>query len=130
MNNKEIKCVIDSWQRINVQTEKACYHFFNCLFKKEPSLEPLFDTNSQAKQRQYTNMLNLIVNGLEQINNLEESLQALGQTHKKYGATQSHYDAMRDSLIETINHSCDEKLSEEEENAWGKAFDLFSKMMN
>ena len=130
MNTRESSLVIDSWRKVSVDIEAAGGVFFERLFEKSPSLKTLFKNDLQTMQRQFTNMLNVIINGLEQADSLREPLKKLGETHRGYGAKQADYDLMSECLIETIEQCSQEILSQAEKLAWQKAFRLFSDMMN
>lgn len=129
MTPNQIALVQNSWTDINTSAESLGKIFFVRLFELDPTVRELFKNEIDAQSRQFINMLNITVNGLDQLTLLTETLSALGMRHSNFGVLNEHYDTMRDALLWTLAQKFGDKFTPELENAWNEAFSSLTTIM-
>jgi hemoglobin-like flavoprotein len=93
--------------------------FYENLFTFYPSVKPLFSkTNMQKQQRHLLSALMLVIENLRNPEAIEEQLLALGERHIGYGALPSHYYAVIETLLETLQEFFAERWSEKLHSTW------------
>lgn len=103
--------------------------FYSDLFIKHPEIRELFPISMQAQRDHLVVALGQIISQVDRVDALTAFLQGLGRDHRKFGAIAEHYDAVRDSLLETIAHFSGDSWTPELANDWMDAYSLIASIM-
>lgn len=126
----DIQRLQSSWSRIAPNRERIGEAFFLRLFKADPSLATLFQNDSKTQGRQFAGMLNIVINGYEQLPLLEDSLASLGSRHKHAGVSAENIKLMEDTLVEVLREEIGDEFDKELEQTWRKIYETIVKKMS
>jgi len=92
--------VAHTWKRITPFADAAVREFYDRLFEIDPTTRRLFQATDMGEQRRkLLSALALVVDGIDHLEALLPSLEALGRRHARIGVTARHYDAVGDALL-------------------------------
>jgi len=104
--------------------------FYDILFRKHPSTQALFKSNSLNAQRtMLSKTLLAVVDHLDDDAWLAQNLKPLGKGHVAYGVTNEMYGWVGNSLVAAIAEVCDEDWTSAHEAAWRAAYARISALM-
>lgn len=130
MNDQDVALIQGSWNRLVGQEERMIDRFYRLLFDLHPEFEPMFTQGVEVQRLKFISMLNLIVNGLDHMDALEEPLLELGRKHQHLNISLRDYELVNKIFIQAINDVSDKPLSDQERNAWMKGLTLISSIMD
>jgi NAD(P)H-flavin reductase/hemoglobin-like flavoprotein len=119
----------DSFGKISMHGDEVPLFFYSDLFIKHPEIRELFPISMQAQRDHLVVALGQIISQVDRADELTAFLQGLGRDHRKFGAIAEHYDAVRDSLLETIAHFSGDSWTPELANDWMDAYSLIASIM-
>ena len=129
MTNAEIKLVQDSFSKVFPIADKAAEIFYNRLFELDPNLKPLFKTELKDQGKKLMSMLATAVNGLNNLNEIVPTIQALGKRHKNYKVTKESYATVGTALIYTLSKGLGDDFTPEVKEAWTRVYGVLSSTM-
>lgn len=129
INEQTLSLIQTSWQKMVPRREDIIQRFFRRLFETSPELEPLFSKDLHTQSRQFAGMLNLIINGIDQMDTIAPSLDTLGKTHRSYGITREQIKVMEDVLIDTFSQELGNAFTPELEMAWRESYNAITANM-
>jgi len=103
--------------------------FYERLFYMAPSLRHMFPADMRDQKRKLIVMLAAAVNGLEDLDTLAPVLMELGARHAGYGVKDSHYKAVGDALIWTLERGLADQFTADVERAWVRVYLLVAATM-
>ncbi|GAB3504044.1 globin family protein [Spirosoma knui] len=103
--------------------------FYEYLFIQNPNLRRLFTGPMDAQYQKFVAMLNAIVVGIEQPATMLANVQTLGQRHATYGVRPSHYDAVGDALLWTLERGLGKDWTTEAKTAWHCCYQALTQLM-
>ena len=103
--------------------------FYERLFYMAPSLRQMFPTDMRDQKRKLMVMLANAVQGLENLDALAPLVMALGARHARYGVKDSHYKAVGEALIWTLERGLGNEFTPEVEQAWVRVYRLIAATM-
>ena len=103
--------------------------FYERLFYMAPSLRRLFPGDMRDQKRKLMVMLASTVQGLGDLDALVPQLLALGARHASYGVKDSHYKAVGDALIWTLERGLANAFTPDVERAWVRVYLLVAATM-
>ena len=104
--------------------------FYDILFRRWPSTQALFKSNSLNAQRtMLSKALLAAVDHLEDEAWLSEHLEPLGRGHLAYGVTPEMYDGVGEALVESIAEVCEDDWTEAHARAWTDAYARITRAM-
>ncbi len=103
--------------------------FYERLFYMAPSLRRLFPGDMTDQKRKLMVMLAGIAHGLGDLDALVPQLLALGARHASYGVKDSHYKAVGDALIWTLERGLANAFTPDVERAWVRVYLLVAATM-
>jgi len=74
-------------------------------------------------------MINTVVNSLDKLCPILETIEEMGRRHVAYGVTEAHYDTVGSALIWTLGQGLGEKFTPAVKNAWAEAYDTLASTM-
>jgi hemoglobin-like flavoprotein len=103
--------------------------FYGKLFLSEPRLQHLFITSPEDQSRKLVEMLNLIVGRLDRLEELKNEIRSLAIRHVRYGVQPSHYQAVGEALLWTLQQGLGKDWDDEVREAWSCCYDLIAGAM-
>ncbi len=103
--------------------------FYERLFYMAPSLRPMFPTDMRDQKRKLMVMLTSAVHGLDNLDMLAPQLMALGARHSRYGVKDSHYKAVGEALIWTLDKGLGPAFTPQVKGAWVSAYTTLATVM-
>ncbi len=125
----QIALVRKSFDRLRPIPRGAGKDFYETLFALDPSLRPLFSTDSENQGAMFVVALGLALKGLDADADVDSSLMELGRRHVLYGAKDTHFDAFREALLCMFAQRLGPDFTPEMAEAWRAAFDRISDVM-
>lgn len=119
----------DSFSKISMHGDEVPLFFYSDLFIKHPELRELFPISMKAQRDHLVVALGQIVSQVDRVDELTVFLRGLGRDHRKFGAIGEHYDAVRDSLLETIARFSGDAWTPELAADWMDAYSLIAGIM-
>jgi NAD(P)H-flavin reductase/hemoglobin-like flavoprotein len=121
--------VKDSFAKIAMHGDEVPLFFYSDLFIKHPEIRELFPISMKAQRDHLVIALGQIISQVDRVDELTAFLKGLGRDHRKFGAITEHYDAVRDSLLETIAHFSGDSWTHELATDWMDAYSLIASIM-
>jgi len=119
----------ESFARVTNHGDELPLFFYSDLFIKHPEVRDLFPVSMTTQRGRFVNALMKIVSQVDRIGELTVFLQGLGRDHRKFGAAIEHYDAVRGSLMATLEHFSGPAWTPELAADWHEAYDLIGAVM-
>lgn len=113
MEPEQITLVQESWEKVVPISEKAAELFYGKLFEMDPSVEALFEIDTEEQGRKLMNTINLAVRGLNKLDALVPVLKELGRRHLNYGVQDEHYDTVGGALLWTLEQGLGDAFTRE-----------------
>lgn len=129
MTPEQISLVQTSWAKVAPIADQAADIFYDRLFEVAPGVRPLFADDMAKQKRALMGMLSTAVNGLNKLDAILPAVQALGERHVGYGATDEHYEVVAAALLFTLRKGLGDGFSEEVEEAWIRAYTILAGVM-
>ncbi len=104
MTSEQIDLITKSWSRVS-QDPNLIQSFYDKLFEIAPSTRHYFpaDLTKQSEKLAYT--LGFVVGNLDRLENIQDAIQNLGNTHKKLKVKEEEYGFMKEALLITIDNA-------------------------
>eukprot|EP00242_Pyramimonas_sp_CCMP2087_P017367 CAMPEP_0198200878 /NCGR_PEP_ID=MMETSP1445-20131203/3782_1 /TAXON_ID=36898 /ORGANISM="Pyramimonas sp., Strain CCMP2087" /LENGTH=164 /DNA_ID=CAMNT_0043871045 /DNA_START=221 /DNA_END=715 /DNA_ORIENTATION=- len=117
------RIIQDSWAKIRPIEEGDFTYlplfFYPKLFELDPTTKPLFEDITMENQgKKLMLMLNVAVDGVEDLDSLVKLLTSLGRRHAMYGCTEEQYDAVGQALIFTLASGLGKEFTPRVKEAW------------
>ena len=130
MTPDEIRLIRTSWQLVVPIADDAAALFYGRLFELDPTLRAMFTrTDLREQGRKLTQMLAVVVVGLERLDTLLPAVRALGKRHAGYGVRDEHYDTVARALLWTLGHEHGPDFTPGTLAAWTTAYGLLANVM-
>jgi hemoglobin-like flavoprotein len=129
MTPEKIALVRASWQQVLPIKDTAAQLFYGRLFELDPALRGLFKGDMVEQGRKLMAMLNTVVNSLDKLAPILETIEEMGRRHVAYGVTEAHYDTVGSALIWTLSKGLDEQFTPSIEDAWLEAYGTLASAM-
>ncbi|MGV6818484.1 MAG: globin family protein [Thiotrichales bacterium] len=118
MTPEQKQLVKDSWEKVVPISETAADLFYNRLFEIAPETQSYFKGDMKEQGAKLMTMINVAVNGLDNIEALVEPLKDLGKRHVDYGVTQKDYDSVGAALLWTLEQGLGDAFTDDVKEAW------------
>lgn len=129
MTQNDIQLIKSSWGWILTRRNKAADLFYDKLFKVAPSVKPLFPEDLTEQKKKLIDSISIVVNNLNKVDDVKETLMALGERHRNYGAVAAHYPVVANVLIATLQEGMGARFTKEAKTAWQKALNIINSVM-
>jgi len=103
--------------------------FYERLFETNPEIKPLFKGDLESQGEQLMDMIGTAVAGLDDLEKLIPILQELGARHRKYGVEVSHYGAVAEALIWTLEQGLADAFTPDIWAAWVNVYGVLAETM-
>ncbi len=129
MTPEKIVLVRSSWQQVLPIKDTAAQLFYGQLFVLDPSLRGMFRGDMVEQGRKLMAMINTVVNSLDKLGPILETIEEMGRRHVAYGVTEAHYDTVGSALIWTLGQGLGEKFTPAVKDAWVEAYNTLASAM-
>ena len=129
MNAQQITLVQQSFAQVIPIAETAATLFYDRLFILDPSVKALFKGDMKQQGHKLMSALGFVVKGLQQLETILPTVQALGKRHTSYGVRAEHYQTVGAALLWTLEQGLGEAFTSEVRDAWAAAYSLLATVM-
>lgn len=129
MTPNQIKLVQTSFAQVVPIAATAADLFYGRLFEIAPHLRPMFPEDLTEQKRKLMAMLGTAVGGLNHLDTLVRTVQALGRRHAGYGVKAEHYVPVGKALLWTLEKGLGEAFTPEVKDAWATTYIVLSTTM-
>lgn len=127
--NEEIAAIRSSWILMAANRERAGALFYQILFRRAPSLRPLFREGPQVQGRKLMDTLATVVDSIDRIELIVPVVEELGRRHVDFGARSEHFGIVGAALQDTLREICGTRFDARSEAAWSKAYAAIAEIM-
>lgn len=124
-----IDLVQSSWAKVVPIAPQAAALFYNNLFTRDPSLQPLFKGDMAQQGAKLMQMIGAAVGKLGDLGTLVPVLQGLGQRHGSYGVQDAHYATVGAALLDTLSQGLGEAFTADVKQAWVDVYGVMADVM-
>ena len=129
MTPMQIDAVKASFAHLRPIADQAGVLFYERLFVLDPELRPLFKGDIREQAHNLMTMLTTVVDGLNDLDDIMPAIEALGRRHRTYGIKDSHYTAVGQAFLETLEQGLGEAFTPDVREAWAAAYGLLAATM-
>ena len=129
MTPAEIAAVKQSFAKVVPIADQAGAMFYARLFELDPSVRPMFPDDLGPQGKKLLQVLAVAVNGLDRLDTIVPTVQALGVKHVAYGVKPAHYDTVAAALLWTLARGLGPGWTPDVEAAWIKTYVLLADTM-
>lgn len=129
MTPKQVGLIKVTWDKVFPIADKAAELFYGKLFELDPELKPLFSGDMTEQGKKLMSTINLVVEGLEKLDELVPAVQELGVRHVGYGVKDEHYDTVAEALLWTLGQGLGDDFTDEVKEAWTAAYVVLATTM-
>ncbi|MDH5446346.1 MAG: globin domain-containing protein, partial [Gammaproteobacteria bacterium] len=126
----DVNLLTASFEAVTPKAEELVARFYEELFNRYPDVVPLFSNTTPEKQQQkLLAALKLVINNLNNIDVLSNTLTELGARHQGYGAEAGHYGAVASTLLDVMQEIAGDAWTDDINKAWSHALEVIAKVM-
>ncbi len=126
----DVEALENSFALLAPQAEELVRRFYEELYRRAPSVKPLFkNTTPKSQQTKLLAALKLVIENVRKPEALAPALIAMGERHQGYGALAEHYPVVASALIDTMKNMAGDAWTESIESAWSQALNVIAKIM-
>jgi hemoglobin-like flavoprotein len=129
MTPEQISLVQSSFAKVAPIAEQAASLFYDRLFAIAPQTRQLFKGDMTQQGRKLMATLAVVVNGLADLKAILPIASALARRHTTYGVKPSHYAAVGDALLWTLEKGLGDAWTADMAAAWTVAYQTLSGFM-
>lgn len=125
-----VELLESSFNLVAPKAEALVNRFYERLFKKYPSVKPMFKNASMKEQKKkLLASLVLVIQNLRHPDKLTAALQQLGARHVAYGTKPAHYDAVGENLLAVLGEFAGDAWTPAVKQAWTDAYGAIKSIM-
>ncbi len=129
MTPEQIDLIRSSWSKVVPIQETAAGLFYNKLFELDPAVKPLFKGDMGEQGRKLMMSLNMVVNGITNLDALLPAIQEMGKRHAGYGVQPRHYDTVGQAILWTLEQGLGTHFTPDTRAAWTTAYTTLANVM-
>jgi nitric oxide dioxygenase len=129
MTPRQKRLIRETFPVLHEVAEPLVQLFYGRLFQIAPNLRPLFQGDMGAQARAFSEMLEVLVDGLEDFDQHRPALRSLGQRHITYGVVPQNYDTLAQAFLWALGHMLHPDFSTDVKDAWTAWIDEVSAEM-
>jgi hemoglobin-like flavoprotein len=128
MDTLQINLIRYSWERI-LRRPDGMLGFYERLFEAAPETRRMFGTDITKQSEKLAYTISFVVENLERMDTIRESIEDLGRVHNRLQVKAEHYELVTRVLVETIAETMGEDYSDDIGRAWTTALQAIGKVM-
>src|SRR5687767_7536891 len=121
--------VQETFALVAPQSDMVAELFYKHLFEIAPAVKPMFQGDMKAQGAKLMQTLAVVVHGLDRLETLVPSIEAMAKRHVNYGVLPEHYIMVGGALLATLEDGLGEEFTVEVEEAWTNAYSTLSQVM-
>jgi nitric oxide dioxygenase len=129
MTPHQVDLVQSSFAKVAPIADAAAAMFYGRLFEIAPEVKPLFHGDMAEQRRKLMTTLDVVVNGLKNLDVVLPAARALAVKHVGYGVKAAHYAPVGEALIWTLDRGLGADFTSEVRSAWLAAYGALSGVM-
>lgn len=129
MDARQIKLVQHAFRTLRPVPQRAAENFYQRLFALDPTARAMFGEDMTEQKAKLMEMLNVVLNGLDHLDDLANIIQRLGTRHHGYGATPLQYDYAETALLGMLEDELGNEFTPEVRQAWQEAYAVLRRAM-
>lgn len=129
MTPRQKQLVQESFMQVLAISDHAAELFYGRLFSRNPEYQALFNGDMTEQGRKLMQHLNMVVRGLQKLEQIVPAVQTLGRKHVHYGVQPQDYDAVGQALIWTLEQGLGPSFTPEVRDAWMTAYTRLASTM-
>lgn len=129
MTPTQIALIQSSWAKVVPIRETAAELFYNKLFELDPEVKPLFKGDMREQGRKLMMSLNVVVNGITNLEALVPGIREMGKRHAGYGVEPRHYDTVGAAILWTLEQGLGADFTPDTRAAWTEAYTTLATVM-
>lgn len=130
MNERQIYIVQRLFDKLAPRMPEIAALFYENLFQWHPELRLLFKGDVQAQKDKFSQVLLVLIKGLNEPRYIKKELKKIGEKHIEYGVQSSHYDLTGAVFLNTIKEFVGEDYTEELDDAMIELYNFISTNMS
>ena len=130
MNREQVQLVRDSLVHVRPMADVIAESFYAHMFEIAPHLKKLFMGNMKRQGAMLMTSLELAVSGMDDMESILPSVQALGERHITYGVKKDYYPYAKESFLWALEKHLKDEFTPTLKNAWSQAFDTLIGVMS
>jgi NAD(P)H-flavin reductase/hemoglobin-like flavoprotein len=119
----------DSWNAVTEHGDQVPLYFYSTLFLNHPEVRELFPASMSTQRDRLVSALGAVVSSADQLEAVVPVLQQLGRDHRKFGAVDTHYPAVGEALLATLEHFLGDLWTPELAADWTAAYGVVAQVM-
>ncbi|EAY28256.1 globin domain-containing protein [Microscilla marina] len=129
MTTQDINLVRNSWVSVLAHRDEAGDIFYNYLFKQNPQVKRLFQSNTHIQNQKLMSSITLIVTKLNKLDNIKEEVKFLAKRHVNYQVKPAYFTAFGNAFLYMLAQVLGNAWTHEMKTAWKKVYQLISQAM-
>ena len=129
ITSQQIILVQNSFEMVLPLSELIAGLFYSRLFESEPELRRLFKIDMVEQGEKLIDMLQLMVDGLDQLAEIEPAVAQLGIRHAGYKVRPEHYESVQNALLWTLEQALGDSFTDETRIAWKDVYITMANIM-
>ena len=129
MTPTQKRLVRETFPALDEVAEPLVQLFYGRLFQIAPSVRPMFNNDIGIQARKFSDMLQVLVEGLDDFDQQQPALRAMGLKHAGYGVVLAHYDTLAIAFLWALGHMLYPEFSPELKDAWATLIDEINTAM-
>jgi len=129
VNSEQFKLVRESLILVRPIADQVAESFYTHLFEVTPHLRKLFMGDMKRQGTMLMTSLELAVTGLDNMDGILPSIQALGERHVSYGVKAEYYPLATDAFLWALEHHLGDTFTPTLKGAWAEALDALVRAM-
>lgn len=129
LNAEQIRLVQASFAKVKPISDQAAVLFYGKLFEIAPQVKPMFKGDIVVQGRKLMAMLNIVVNGLNNLDAIVPAAQNLARGHVSYGVQSAHYAYVGSALLYALEQGLAQDFTPQVKHAWIDAYGVLSGVM-
>jgi hemoglobin-like flavoprotein len=129
MTPAQVLAVKQTFAMVRPIADQAGMLFYDRLFVLDPGLRPLFKGDMAEQSRKLMQMIATAVAGLDKLESIVPTVEALGARHRVYGVKPADYDTVAAALLWTLEQGLGAEFTQTVREAWVAAYTLLAGTM-
>lgn len=129
MTPQQIELVQTSFKKVVPIAGTAADLFYGRLFEIAPEVRPMFPEDMREQKTKLMAMLGTAVTNLHKLETILPAVKALGERHKGYGVTETHYAPVGAALLWTLERGLGPDFTPEVKTAWTETYKALAGVM-
>jgi hemoglobin-like flavoprotein len=129
LTTTQVELIQTSFQQVLPIAETAGVLLCERIFTLAPETRSLFAADIRPHAKRLMAAVNVVVDGLDDLDDVAPMLVKLGARHVRYGARPEHFDVVGSALLWTLEQGLGEAFTPEVRDAWAAGWNVIAGAM-